>query len=132
MFMWGKKRTHACAQEIKCILKDVGMLDSFLNGRNCPVQTVCATLHESECHKWSRYLQISLKLRIYITYKTEFCVEPYVYNILNGKLRSVIAQLTVGILPLVVETERWTSIQLKLKVVVGVCNYVIFLANIFK
>ncbi len=25
-----------------------------------------------------------------------------------------------------------TSIQLKLKVAVGVCNYVIFLANIFK
>ncbi len=30
------------------------------------------------------------------------------------------------------EDKFLTSIQLKLKVVVGVCNYVIFLANIFK
>ncbi len=87
MFMWDRKqRTHSWAQEIKCILRDVGMLVSFLDGRNCQVQIVLATLHESECHKWSRNLQASPKLRTYVIYKTEFCFEPYVYNILNRKL----------------------------------------------
>ena len=84
--MWERKqRTHGWAQEIKCILRDVGMLDSFLNDQNCPVQTLWATLHESECLKWSRNLQTSPKLRTYITYKIEFCVEPYVYIILNDQ-----------------------------------------------
>ncbi len=67
------------------------------------MQTVYATLHDSECHKCSRNMQTSPKLRTYITYKSEFCVEPYVYNILNRKLRSVIAELRFGILPCTVE-----------------------------
>ncbi len=57
------------------------MLDSFLNSQNCPVQAVWATLHESEL----RNLQTSPTLRTYVTYiyKTEFCFEPYVYNIVK-------------------------------------------------
>ncbi len=45
IFMWERK--------LMVGIKDMGMLDSFLNSRNCPVQSVWATLNESECHKWS-------------------------------------------------------------------------------
>ncbi len=46
-------------------------------------------------------------------YKTEFCVQRYLINILNRKLRSVIAQLRVYILPLAVETGWWKNTPLE-------------------
>ncbi len=50
----------------------------------CTCTCMCTCTFMCMCtNKWSRNLQTSPKLRTYITYKTEFCVESYVYNILN-------------------------------------------------
>ncbi len=45
--------------------------------------------------------------------------------------RNIFVILIPTILDFYIPNQEWTSIQLKLKVVVGVCNYFIFLANIF-
>ena len=49
------------------------------------------------------------KLRTYVTFKTQFKVEPYVLSIMSRGHTSYLAQLRCGILPFHIETGRWNS-----------------------
>ena len=47
---------------------------------------------------------------IYVTFKTDIYVEPFVYNFLSRYKRSLLAQLRCGILPLL-ETGRFVNVR---------------------
>ena len=49
------------------------------------------------------------KLRTYRLFKSDYCIEKYVRGFLNRSERSHLAQFRLGILPLKVETGRYTS-----------------------
>ena len=49
------------------------------------------------------------KLHPYVTFKTQFNVEPYILSFMNRSHRSYLAQLSWGILPIHIETCRWDS-----------------------
>ena len=53
------------------------------------------------------------KLRTYQLFKTDFGKECYISQNLNRKLRSMLAQLRFGILPLQIETDRFRNIALQ-------------------
>ncbi len=56
-------------------------------------------------------LQIIPKLRIYITFKDNYCTETYVKECLPRTERSLIAQIRFGILPFHIETECFRSLN---------------------
>ncbi len=50
------------------------------------------------------------KLRTYIKYKDEYLTETYAYKVYDSGQRSIMAQFRSGILPLRIETGRYTYI----------------------
>ncbi len=67
-------RTHGWAQEIRCILKDVRLLDSFLNYPQYPVDN---NIWNWMSHIVKKSVDITApKLRTSITHKTDYCIEP--------------------------------------------------------
>ena len=54
--------------------------------------------------QWSRDLNNQSKLRTYKYYKAEFRVEKYVKADLPSRLRSIVAQIGSGTLPLRIKT----------------------------
>ena len=57
---------------------------------------------------WSNNVATVPKLRSYITFKSEFKTENYLLINLSRKERNLMAQLRCGILPLRIETGRYT------------------------
>ena len=70
-------------------------------------------LHSNYCDTWKTEVCNYPKLRTYITYKQEYFIEPYVIIVNNRGHRSALAQFRSGILPLSVETGRFTNIPLE-------------------
>ena len=66
-------------------------------------------LFNNYCNFWKDNLVLYPKLRTYSTYKTRFCTDNYVTCFLSRSERSFIAQFRAGILPLHVETGRFSS-----------------------
>ena len=60
---------------------------------------------------WKENLQNKPKLHLFRQIKSYYAVEKYVFDNINFSLRSCIAQLRFGILPLTVETSRFTGIK---------------------
>ncbi len=117
VFLWDKcQATHGWAHEIQCILNDNGLSELYVNGSKCQEERIWALLHEKDCTKWISSVSNSPKLRTYALFKKDYCVEPYVYLVLNRKYRSVLAKLRTGILPLEIEVGRWrnTAVELRL------------------
>ena len=96
--------------DIKRISTELDMLhiyDSklFLNIRQA--QEKCWDLMYME---WQNNVQNKPKLRLYRDIKLEFIPEPYVVKYVPKHARSLLAQIRLGILPLRIETGRFTNI----------------------
>ncbi len=68
------------------------------------------TLHEIDMNKWKHDLSNQPKLRTYMLFKNEYKCENYVSMILPKSLRSFIAQIRCGVLPLRIETGRFRNL----------------------
>ena len=62
-----------------------------------------------ENNKWSTSMQLNPKLRTYITFKTIYATEMYVKSLFSKVNRSIMCQLRCGVLPLAMETGRYTN-----------------------
>ena len=56
-------------------------------------------------------MQLKPKLRTYITFKTIYATEMYVKSLFSKAKRSILCQLRCGVLPLAIETGRYTTRQ---------------------
>ena len=59
---------------------------------------------------WKNNLEKYPKLRTYTKYKHEYKLEPYVFKIYDRSHRSIMAHFRSGMLPLSLETGRYTNI----------------------
>ena len=64
---------------------------------------------ETEIEKWSKELKQQSKLRTYIRFKQEFGAEVYMQLPLSHSMRSIISRVRAGVLPLAIETGRYTG-----------------------
>ena len=78
-------------------------------------------LFEQSKEVWENELQTVSKLRTYCTFKDTYTTEPYLYKVHDRHHRSILAQFRCGILPLKVETGRYQSIPIELRLCV-LCN----------
>ena len=113
VFQWDMDQTtKGWSADVKVLLSELNMMHEFHNMLPCPTERVWALLHEAKCCEWKNSLPNFPKLRTYVTFKENFCIEPYVQTNMNRKYRSLIAQLRLGILPLEIETGRWRGLEI--------------------
>ena len=78
-------------------------------------------MHENWCDNWKTEVIKVPKLRTYITYKTYFAKEPYLDIVKNRGQRALLSQLRTGVLPLSIETGRFSNIPLEYRLCL-LCN----------
>ena len=114
VFLWALgQRSKGWASEMREIFEKVNMLEIYDSLNECSTVRLWADLHNLKCQEWKDNLVKYPKLRTYITFKDNFCIEPYVSVDMNRKYRSVLAQLRSGILPLEIECVRWKSLEVE-------------------
>ena len=70
---------------------------------------------------WIQTVNQKPKLRTYKLFKELLCTENYVENYMSKRKRSLLAQLRLGILPLHIETGRYTNKPLEERICT-LCN----------
>ena len=81
----------------------------YHNQEHIDIITTANILHEKEVEKWENDLMLKPKLRTYSRFKYDYHVEKYVKALLRKGLRSIMAKFRFGILPLKIETGRFTG-----------------------
>lgn len=95
--------------EIKKVFEEIDMLHCYVNLESCNIKIAHEKLLEREKTIWSESIVTKPKLRTYIQFKESFCTENFVLYNLSHSERSLMAQLRAGILPLRLETGRYTN-----------------------
>ena len=97
---------------VSCILSDIGKSELYLDKQPVDLKECRTLLLQMQSQKWTNVIATKTKLRFYIRFKTTFEPEKYVKINLSHSERSVLAQTRLGILPLHVETGRFTNTPL--------------------
>ena len=97
-------------------------MESYTNQENIDINEARQTLLNLNATEWLNNVQSVSKLENYIKFKKEYCAESYIYKIQNRTHRSVFAQLRFGILPLKIETGRYTNIPREYRLCIF-CNH---------
>ena len=112
VYEWDKTvNGNTWSSEVKSILSSCGLTACFNNNNPVNTHSVWASIHESNCSQWKHEIESKPKLRTYKLLKQSFGVESYVTAFINRKQRSCVSQLRCGILPLFIETGRWSNIS---------------------
>jgi hypothetical protein len=87
----------------------------YENKQVIDVYRAISELHNMCKEQWKVDAHSVPKLRTYCLYKYNYEKESYVYKVHNRGHRSVLTQLRCGILPLSIETGRFTSIPIEFR-----------------
>ena len=98
---------------------DIG--DLFYEQNYCDLKETETKLYELCALQWKESLTTFPKLRTYIKHKVKYKKESYLTCNLSKSRRSLLAQFRLGMLPLAIETGRYTGKSIELRVCV-VCD----------
>ncbi len=87
------------------VQKDVNFVNAYQK------ISVWANLYGKKCNQWQNNTYNLPKLRTYVLFKGNFCVEPYIRVNTNRQDRSVLAKLSFGILMFEIEIRRWKNVD---------------------
>ena len=111
IFLWDmSQKKKNWSQELSTILESIGKKDSYRNLEIINIQEAWSKLFETHCLEWKELVKQKPKLRTYRQFKQGYGVEPYCTRYLPRHLRSILAQLRFGILPLEIETGRYVGL----------------------
>ena len=97
--------------DVKTILTKVDLLAEFYNKTSVDLKNVENKLLENHKIDWSNKLQTVSKLRTYREFKSEYTTEKYLLANMTKLEKSHFAQFRCGILPLRVETGRYSGLS---------------------
>ena len=97
------------------------MADLFYKQNYCDLKETETKLYELCALQWKESLTSFPKLHTYIKHKVEYKEECCLMCNLSKSKRSLLAQLPLGVLPLAIETGRYTGNSIELRVCV-VCD----------
>ena len=100
-------------KEIKCIFDKLDLQHIYTNKETCDLSIVQGKIKELMKSSWQQEVQNKPKLRSFILFKDDVNVEPYVQFIHDRQTRSLLAQLRCGILPLKIETGRFSRLPVE-------------------
>jgi hypothetical protein len=98
---------------VRNTLTDLDLENIYLSQQPCDLVLCKTKLYENYRKEWSDNLKRKPKLRTYVQIKKNFETEKYVKLNLDKNQRSMLAQLRTGILPLHVETGRFSNKKLE-------------------
>ena len=96
----------------KCLLEEIGLIDNFINKTPVDLEVAKMALIDKFNISWKEEVNNKPKLRTYIKLKKSAHVENYVLHCKDQYRRSMFAQFRSGILPIKLETGRFTNIPL--------------------
>lgn len=94
---------------VKNMLSDIGFDYLYFTKDLLDCKVIEDSLFNSYKNDWMIAIQNSDKLRTYVNFKYDYYTEPYVFNIKNKSLRSMMAQFRCGVLPIKIETGRFEN-----------------------
>ncbi len=97
------------SSEIFDIFKTYNLEQIFLNKEFCDLKMLNLKMSENFAIVWKQNVVLYPKLRTYLDFKQTWQQEPYLNVHLNRKERSLLSQLRFGILPIRIETGRFTG-----------------------
>ena len=104
-----QKCSNNWSSEIQSICSMFGTNENFINKTLCDfteIKCIAKRLNEQE---WREAIANKPKLRTYRLFKNDLYLEDYVQHRFHRKKRSLLAQFRLGILPLHIETGRYTN-----------------------
>ena len=104
------------SHDMQNLMQECDILHMFDNREKVDLNSIKTILHEKASKNWKDELEKKPKLRSYKQIKTHYQAEPYVLSFMNKKKRSIISQLRCGILPLQIETGRWSNVSLEQRI----------------
>jgi len=110
-----QKRGLNWATEIRNVLSDFGKEGNFYNVQTVDLEEFKNFLCVRDKVTWKNNVNDVPKLRSYVLFKNEMQLDPYIYKVINRGHRSVLAQFRCGILPLKIETGRFTNIPVEFR-----------------
>jgi len=124
VFMWDYSRRGSKGNwnsDVYKLFVQIEKLDLYHSSAKVDIQAAKRLLIEHDKIEWYDNIQSVSKLNFYKLFKNEFSSESYVFKIHNRAHRSVFAQLRCGILPLKIETGRYTQIPIDFRLCIF-CN----------
>ena len=115
VFQWDLQNSvKGCwADEIRTILTNHELNNHYEEMTVCDVETFECNMKRISYDQWKNDVLLKPKLKTFVLYKDEPKWEKYITNYMSPGLRSYIAQFRLGILPLEVETGRYSSVPLE-------------------
>ena len=99
--------------DIRGIFNKANMLSYFENNQNCDLEQMASTLKELDFNIWQDEITNKPKLRTYIGFKDIIETEHYVRSFMPKHQRSVFSKFRCGILPLHIETGRYSGLAVE-------------------
>lgn len=96
--------------DIKDIAIELDLLHVYTSKTVFDTNIIYEKCFEIMSREWRNNISDKPKLRTYREIKHNFGAEPYVLNYVPKHVRSIFAQLRIGVLPLRIETGRFTNI----------------------
>ena len=107
--------------EFKCLCETLDISTAYANKNLIDVNNVRDLLTDIMISKWKDEVASKPKLRTYIAIKDNVEVENYVKYCYNRQNRSLMAQIRCGILPLKIETGRYSNLPVEERLC-DICN----------
>ncbi len=118
LFMYdfaNRRASGSWNSDIFKLFQSVDMINAYYNMNEVDLIHIKNILHNIEKDKWETDIKEVPKLRTYCTFKECYETEPYVYRVCNRAHRSILSQFRCGILPIKIETGRYTNIPLEFR-----------------
>ncbi len=111
VFQWDKYISKEnWSSGLKAILVDLNLENYWQNSAIIPLEIAKSKIKGRMERDWEHHCSTKDKLRTYRTFKTEMSTAPHLNCNLPKCQRSLISQLRLGILPIAIETGRFTGI----------------------
>ena len=112
MFMFEMENcNNNWCSDVRKILYNNEFAETFDNVQICNIKELSDTLKRNFADDWLLKMQGKLKLRTYKEFKLTFGTENYIKMNLARSERSYISQIRLGILPIRIETGRFTRLE---------------------
>ncbi len=122
VFMYDKlARGHNWNKKVKKILTDCDMLRYWNSNQPVPLDLFKTKIYNQFETDWEHHCSTKPKLRTYISFKHDIKVASHISCNMSKYERSLISQLRLGILPLRIETGRFSNLKVEERTCL-ICN----------
>ncbi len=114
LFLFDKSANgHNWSKKVKKVLSDCNLENLWNRNQQVPLEILKSRLAANSLENWRHKCSTKPKLRTYITFKNDLDVASHLCCNMPKYERSLISQLRLGILPLRIETGRYSNLEVK-------------------